>query len=42
MSYMFNSCFKLQEINLSNFKTDNVTNMEYMFYGCESLDVLNL
>ena len=29
-------------INLSNFNTINVTNMEHMFYNCKSLKELNL
>ena len=28
--------------NLSNFNTNNVTNMSYMFYRCSSLKELNL
>ena len=31
---MFNGCSSLKELNLSNFNTNNVTNMEYMFSGC--------
>ena len=36
----FHSSFK--EINLSNFNTDNVTDMSLMFYNCSSLKELNL
>ena len=32
----------LQELNLSNFNTNNVTNMSDMFSGCSSLKELNL
>ena len=28
---MFSSCFSLKYLNLSNFKTDNVNDMEEMF-----------
>ena len=36
MSYMFNSCRSLKEINLKYFETNNVTDMSNMFgfYGC--------
>ena len=33
MSYMFSRCNSLTNIDLSNFNTQNVTNMSYMFYG---------
>ena len=39
---MFYECNKLTNINLSNFNTNNVTNMFCMFYGCSSLTNLNL
>ena len=42
MSYIFRDCRKLKELNLSNFNTNNVTNMSYMFSGCSSLQELNL
>ena len=42
MSYMFYECKSLNELNLSNFNTNNVINMEYMFCGCSSLQELNL
>ena len=29
---MFGECYALKEINLSNFNTNNVTNMSSMFY----------
>ena len=31
---MFSECSFLKELNLSNFNTNNVTNMEYMFDLC--------
>ena len=34
--------FFIKRINLSNFNTNNVTNMRDMFYGCHSLKELNL
>ena len=34
MGDMFNECSSLKELNLSNFNTNNVTNMRYMFSGC--------
>ena len=39
---MFYDCFNLTNLNLSNFNTQNVTNMSRMFYNCESLTNLNL
>ena len=36
MSGMFYECKSLKEINLSSFKTDNVTNMSKMFNLCQS------
>ena len=34
MGSMFIRCSSLKELNLSNFNTDNVTNMRYMFSKC--------
>ena len=34
MSYMFAGCSLLKELNLSNFNTNNVTNMNRMFDRC--------
>ena len=34
---MFFGCNSLTNIDLSNFNTQNVTNMSDMFYGCNSL-----
>ena len=42
MSYMFSHCESLTNINLSNFNTQNVTNMSYMFADCKSLKNINL
>ena len=42
MSYMFYQCSSLNEINLSNINTNNVTNMSYMFQKCFSLKEINL
>ncbi|MDE5572014.1 MAG: DUF285 domain-containing protein, partial [Prevotella sp.] len=42
MSYMFDDCWSLDNLDLSNFNTANVTNMEVMFGSCESLATLNL
>ena len=41
-NYMFYECSSLTNINLSNFKTQNVTNMYSMFFGCSSLTDINL
>ena len=42
MSCMFDYCKSLTNINLSNFNTQNVTNMSNMFYLCVSLEIKNL
>ena len=41
-NYMFANCYYLSNINLSNFKTKNVTNMSNMFFHCSSLENINL
>ena len=33
-SYIFANCKNIEDINLSDFNTENVINMKYMFYGC--------
>lgn len=41
---MFYGCSALENIDVSNFNTSNVTNMSYMFYDCrkvKTLDVAN-
>ena len=42
MSYMYSGCESLKEINLTNFNTNGVTNMENMFNRCSSLKEINL
>ncbi len=37
MSGMFYRCFELTNVDLSNFNTTNVINMEYMFSSCKNL-----
>ena len=39
---MFYGCKSLTNLNLSNFNTQNVNNMECMFSYCKSLNNLNL
>ena len=39
---MFDGCNSLINLNLSNFNTQNVTDMSYMFHKCSSLTNLNL
>ena len=41
MKFMFSNCISLAFINLSDFKTDNVKNMNSMFYECENLNSIN-
>ena len=33
---MFSRCSSLKELNLNNFNTNNVTDMNRMFYGCSN------
>ena len=42
MSYMFDGCESLTNINLSNFNTQNVKYMSHMFFWCESLIKIDL
>ena len=42
MSEMFSNCLSLNEINLSHFNTEKVTNMMDMFSLCQSLKEVNL
>ena len=42
MSYMFNGCFSLINLDLSNFNISKVKQMSYMFYGYSSLSLSNL
>ena len=39
---MFDNCVSLTEINLANFITNNVTDMNAMFYECTSLTKVDL
>ena len=39
---MFYGCDKLVSLNLSNFNTQNITNIEHMFDNCVSLAKNNL
>ena len=34
---MFQSCYELKYLDLSNFDTSNVLNMEYIFRDCKKL-----
>ena len=34
MNFMFHGCSTLKELNLNNFNTNNVTDMDYMFSKC--------
>ncbi len=42
MKGMFDGCESLENIDLSNFNTQNVTYMEGMFNWCESLEKNNV
>ena len=42
MSNMFGWRTSLKELNLTNFNTNNVTNMNFMLDKCSSLETLNL
>ena len=42
MSYMFYGCSSLNSIDLSNFNTNNVTDMIGMFRGCKNLKKANI
>lgn len=39
---LFNGNTRIQDVDMSNFDTSNVTNMSYLFNGCTSLDNVNL
>ena len=41
-NYIFRECSSLTNINLSNFNTNNVTDMRGMYRGCSSLTNINL
>jgi surface protein len=40
MGAMFSGCRSLQSIDVSNFDTSNVTNINYMFIDCKNLTTL--
>ena len=42
MSYMFNNCKRLKEIDVSTFDTKNVLYMDSIFYCCSGLEKLDL
>ena len=42
MYAMFQECFELEYLDLSNFNTSNVNSMSYMFNNCKKLKYLNL
>ena len=37
MANMFCSCASLKPLDITNFNTSRVKNMDYMFYDCEAL-----
>ena len=39
---MFGFCYQLKELDISNFNTDKLKSMNYMFRECNSLEKLNL
>ena len=42
MKSMFNECYELENLDLTNFNTSNVTNMSFMFNDCNKLKYLNI
>lgn len=42
MNYMFQACYKLISLDVSNFNTSNVTNMYQMFNSCSKIASLDL
>ena len=42
MSYLFNECYSLSSLELSNFNIINTENINYMFRQYSSLSSLNL
>ena len=42
MSFMFNNCSALKEINFISVETEQVTNMNSMFEECDKLEYLDL
>ena len=39
---MFQNCYRIPSLDLSAFDTSNVTNMGYMFSGCQALKFLDI
>ena len=39
MSIMFSGCCSLENLNIKNFYTENVTNMKAMFESCSNLKI---
>ena len=39
---MFSYCLSLEELDLSNFSTDKIKSMSFMFFRCSSLRKLNI
>ena len=42
MNHMFYDCSALESLVITNFNTENVTNMSFIFGGCSALESLNL
>ena len=42
MRTMFQNCYKLEYLDLSNFNTSNVNDMSFLFNECNKLKYLNL
>ena len=38
---MFEGCSSLENINFTNFDTQNVNDMTRMFYGCNQLNLIH-
>ena len=41
MCYMFGSCLSMRSIDISMFTASAATSMSYMFYNCQSLEMLS-
>ena len=39
-NYFFYNCWRIKQIKFTNFNTNYVTNMSYIFSGCSSLSSL--
>ena len=42
MQAMFQNCYELEYLDLSNFDTSNTSNFSYMFNQCNKLKYLNI